>query len=182
MKKPILYALLLCALFQGCGSSKSVREKTEVKSISDSLLEGSGTFTHRENEIHTDSNRKNRLEKQERVVLLFDTDKPVSPQTGLPPVREISFSKALVREESQNGRAAYRVESSRADSSLSVRTHKEEEDKKDLESRKKTNPVSLLQGLVSALGALAGICLPLTFLRTRFFSKTKALCRRIFKG
>ncbi|MFK2214255.1 hypothetical protein ACIXJN_05055 [Bacteroides fragilis] len=182
MKKHILYALLLCGICQGCGSSSQVHRKTEVKSISDSLLEGSGIFTHRENEIHTDSNRKNRLEKQERVVLLFDTDKPVSPQTGLPPVREISFSKALVREESQNGRAAYRVESSRADSSLSVRTHKEEEDKKDLESRKKTNPVSLLQGLVSALGALAGICLPLTFLRTRFFSKTKALCRRIFKG
>ena len=52
--KHVLYALLLCALFQGCGSSKSVREKTDRRIMSDSLVEIKGNFERREGEIRTD--------------------------------------------------------------------------------------------------------------------------------
>ena len=44
--KHVLYTLLLCALFQGCGSSKSVREKTDRRIMSDSLVEIKGNFDH----------------------------------------------------------------------------------------------------------------------------------------
>lgn len=53
--KHVLYTLLLCALFQGCGSSKSVREKTDRRIMSDSLVEIKGNFERREGEIRTDS-------------------------------------------------------------------------------------------------------------------------------
>ncbi|MFS2957548.1 hypothetical protein AAH022_12900, partial [Bacteroides fragilis] len=52
--KHVLYTLLLCALFQGCGSSKSVREKTDRRIMSDSLVEIKGNFERREGEIRTD--------------------------------------------------------------------------------------------------------------------------------
>ena len=45
--KHVLYTLLLCALFQGCGSSKSVREKTDRRIMSDSLVEIKGNFERR---------------------------------------------------------------------------------------------------------------------------------------
>ena len=45
--KHVLYALLLCALFQGCGSSKSVLEKTDRRIMSDSLVEIKGNLERR---------------------------------------------------------------------------------------------------------------------------------------
>lgn len=90
--KHVLYTLLLCALFQGCGSSKSVREKTDRRIMSDSLVEIKGNFERREGEIRTDSAGYIRQARQDRIVVMFDTGKPVSSQTGLPPVKQISFT------------------------------------------------------------------------------------------
>lgn len=83
--KHVLYALLLCALFQGCGSSKSVLEKTDRRIMSDSLVEIKGNLERREGEIRTDSAGYIRQARQDRIVVMFDTGKPVSSQTGLPP-------------------------------------------------------------------------------------------------
>lgn len=115
-------------------------------------------------------------------MLLFDTDKPVSPQSGLPPVKEISFAGTVLREESQNNQAAYREEGRQADSSLTVRTHREEENKKEIQTRKKTKPPVLLQRIVLTACLLAFVCLWFVPLRTHLFSKIKTLCRSIFKG
>ena len=46
--KHVLYALLLCALFQGCGSSKSVLGKTDRRIMSDRLVEIKGNVERRE--------------------------------------------------------------------------------------------------------------------------------------
>ena len=98
--KHVLYALLLCILFQGCGSSKSVREKTDRRIMSDSLVEIKGNFERREGEIRTDSAGYIRQARQDRIVVMFDTGKPVSSQTGLPPVKQISFTGTALHEES----------------------------------------------------------------------------------
>lgn len=66
--KHVLYTLLLCALFQGCGSSKSVREKTDRRIMSDSLVEIKGNFERREGEIRTDSAGYIRQARQDRIV------------------------------------------------------------------------------------------------------------------
>lgn len=97
--KHVLYTLLLCALFQGCGSSKSVREKTDRRIMSDSLVEIKGNFERREGEIRTDSAGYIRQARQDRIVVMFDTGKPVSSQTGLPPVKQISFTGTALHEE-----------------------------------------------------------------------------------
>ena len=71
--KHVLYALLLCALFQGCGSSKSVLEKTDRRIMSDSLVEIKGNLERREGEIRTDSAGYIRQARQDRIVVMFDT-------------------------------------------------------------------------------------------------------------
>ena len=114
--KHVLYALLLCALFQGCGSSKSVREKTDRRIMSDSLVEIKGNFERREGEIRTDSAGYIRQARQDRIVVMFDTGKPVSSQTGLPPVKQISFTGTALHEESGSTAAVYSFQSRRADS------------------------------------------------------------------
>ena len=115
--KHVLYALLLCALFQGCGSSKSVLEKTDRRIMSDSLVEIKGNLERREGEIRTDSAGCIRQARQDRIVVMFDTGKPVSSQTGLPPVKQISFTGTALHEESGSTAAVYSFQSRRADSS-----------------------------------------------------------------
>ena len=114
--KHVLYTLLLCALFQGCGSSKSVREKTDRRIMSDSLVEIKGNFERREGEIRTDSAGYIRQARQDRIVVMFDTGKPVSSQTGLPPVKQISFTGTALHEESGSTAAVHSFQSRRADS------------------------------------------------------------------
>lgn len=177
-EKYALYILFLCALCQGCGSSKSVREKTDGRLISDSLVESKGTLKRQENETRTDSAKHNRQSRQERIVVLFDTDKPVSEKTGLPPVKEISLTGATLMEESQTAGTTYRRTDEQTDSSSLLRTRREEESKKEVQTHKKTKSPSLFWriALPVCLIALAG------FLTGPARSKIKAIWKRIFKG
>ena len=170
--KHVLYALLLCALFQGCGSSKSVLEKTDRRIMSDSLVEIKGNLERREGEIRTDSAGYIRQARQDRIVVMFDTGKPVSSQTGLPPVKQISFTGTALHEESG---------STAADSSLLLRTHREEENRKELRSDRKTAPGSLLRSIALPAGLIVGAYLLLRMLCKRL-PEIKALWKRIFKG
>ena len=175
--KHVLYALLLCALFQGCGSSKSVREKTDRRIMSDSLVEIKGNFERREGEIRTDSAGYIRQARQDRIVVMFDTGKPVSSQTGLPPVKQISFTGTALHEESGSTAAVYSFQSRRADSSSLLRTHREEEDRND----RKTTPGPLLRRIALPAGLIVGAYLLLRMLCKRL-PEIKALWKRIFKG
>ena len=175
--KHVLYALLLCALFQGCGSSKSVREKTDRRIMSDSLVEIKGNFERREGEMRTDSAGYIRQARQDRIVVMFDTGKPVSSQTGLPPVKQISFTGTALHEESGSTAAVYSFQSRRADSSLLLRTHREEENRKEL----RTAPGSLLRSIALPAGLIVGAYLLLRMLCKRL-PEIKALWKRIFKG
>ena len=175
--KHVLYALLLCALFQGCGSSKSVLEKTDRRIMSDSLVEIKGNLERREGEIRTDSAGYIRQARQDRIVVMFDTGKPVSSQTGLPPVKQISFTGTALHEESGSTAAVYSFQSRRADSSLLLRTHREEENRSD----RKTAPGSLLRSIALPAGLIVGAYLLLRMLCKRL-PEIKALWKRIFKG
>ena len=166
--KHVLYALLLCALFQGCGSSKSVREKTDRRIMSDSLVEIKGNFERREGEIRTDSAGYIRQARQDRIVVMFDTGKPVSSQTGLPPVKQISFTGTALHEESGSTAAVYSFQSRRADSSSLLRTHR-------------TTPGPLLRRIALPAGLIVGAYLLLRMLCKRL-PEIKALWKRIFKG
>ena len=179
--KHVLYTLLLCALFQGCGSSKSVREKTDRRIMSDSLVEIKGNFERREGEIRTDSAGYIRQARQDRIVVMFDTGKPVSSQTGLPPVKQISFTGTALHEELGATAAVYSFQSRRADSSLLLRTHREEENRKELRSDRKTRPGSLLRSIALPAGLIVGAYLLLRILCKRL-PEIKALWKRIFKG
>ena len=171
--KHVLYALLLCALFQGCGSSKSVLEKTDRRIMSDSLVEIKGNLERREGEIRTDSAGCIRQARQDRIVVMFDTGKPVSSQTGLPPVKQISFTGTALHEESGSTAAVY--------SSLLLRTHREEENRKELRSDRKTAPGPLLRRIALPAGLIVGAYLLLRMLCKRL-PEIKALWKRIFKG
>ena len=179
--KHVLYALLLCALFKGCGSSKSVLEKTDRRIMSDSLVEIKGNLERREGEIRTDSAGCIRQARQDRIVVMFDTGKPVSSQTGLPPVKQISFTGTALHEESGSTAAVYSFQSRRADSSLLLRTHREEENRKELRSDRKTAPGPLLRRIALPAGLIVGAYLLLRMLCKRL-PEIKALWKRIFKG
>ena len=170
--KHVLYTLLLCALFQGCGSSKSVREKTDRRIMSDSLVEIKGNFERREGEIRTDSAGYIRQARQDRIVVMFDTGKPVSSQTGLPPVKQISFTGTALHEELGSTAAVHSFKSRRADSSLLLRTHRED---------RKTAPGPLLRRIALPAGLIVGAYLLLRMLCKRL-PEIKALWKRIFKG
>ncbi|EXY27404.1 hypothetical protein M080_2177 [Bacteroides fragilis str. 3397 T10] len=179
--KHVLYTLLLCALFQGCGSSKSVREKTDRRIMSDSLVEIKGNFERREGEIRTDSAGDIRQARQDRIVVMFDTGKPGSSQTGLPPVKQISFTGTALHEELGSTAAVHSFQSRRADSSLLLRTHREEENRKELRTDRKTAPGPLLRRIALPAGLIVGAYLLLRMLCKRL-PEIKALWKRIFKG
>mgnify|MGYP006992965094 CR=1 FL=1 len=92
--------------------------------MSDSLVEIKGNFERREGEIRTDSAGYIRQARQDRIVVMFDTGKPVSSQTGLPPVKQISFTGTALHEELGSTAAVHSFQSRRADSSLLLRTHR----------------------------------------------------------
>lgn len=180
MGKYTLYVLILCVLCQGCGSSKSVREKTDSRIISDSLVESRGNIKQWESEIRTDSAGYVRQGRQDRVVILFDTDKPISPQTGLPPVRQVSFTGTMLKEESGTTAATYARKSRQADSSSLLRTHREEENRKEVRTDKKTKPRSLLWRIALPAGLIVG-----AYFLFRILSRSpeiKTLWKRMFKG
>lgn len=180
-EKYALYILLLCALCQGCGSSKSVRERTDSRIISDSLVESRGNIKQWEGEIRTDSAGYVRQGRQDRVVVLFDTDKPVSPQTGLPPVKQISFTGTALKEESGSIATAYSLKSRQSDSSSLLRTHREEENRKESRTDKKTKPPSLLWRIALPAGLIAGAYFLFRILCARL-PEIKTLWKRMFKG
>jgi hypothetical protein len=160
--------------------------------MSDSLVEIKGNLERREGEIRTDSAGYIRQARQDRIVVMFDTGKPVSSQTGLPPVKQISFTGTALHEELGSTAAVYSFQSRRADSSLLLRTHREEENRKDLgdtiwtiechlRSDRKTAPGSLLRSIALPAGLIVGAYLLLRMLCKRL-PEIKALWKRIFKG
>lgn len=114
-------------------------------------------------------------------MVMFDTGKPVSSQTGLPPVKQISFTGTALHEELGSTAAVHSFQSRRADSSLLLRTHREEENRKELRTDRKTAPGPLLRRIALPAGLIVGAYLLLRMLCKRL-PEIKALWKRIFKG
>ncbi|UVV77294.1 hypothetical protein NXW84_05755 [Bacteroides fragilis] len=148
--------------------------------MSDSLVEIKGNFERREGEIRTDSAGYIRQAGQDRIVVMFDTGKPVSSQTGLPPSnRSLLPGPRFMRNRGPPRRSTPSKADGRTPPHCYAHTGRGRQERAPERSEDNTRP--LLRRIALPAGLIVGAYLLLRMLCKRL-PEIKALWKRIFKG
>lgn len=140
MKNHVLYLILLSGFISGgCSRTTLSHQKTNESFLRDSVSVGSTVRDEHSRENSTSTEQYCGSSEEKRVVVTFDTEKPPSKETGLPPVKEISFTDTTIYEETkleQTTDAEKGVKSSQNDSTA---VYTEAEKKAENKTEKETN-------------------------------------------
>lgn len=99
MKKYALYILL--GILAGCSRSTLSHRKTNETILSDSVSVAGNMRNEQDKQQGNSSEQHTRTSEEDRIVIKFDTEKPATKETGLPPVKEISFTGTTTNQESK---------------------------------------------------------------------------------
>lgn len=92
MRKYALYIVLLGAFFASCSRSTIAHRKTNETMSSDSVTVREDRREQQDKQQGHSTERNTSTSEENRVVIKFDTEKPATKETGLPPIKEISFT------------------------------------------------------------------------------------------
>ena len=135
MRKYALYIILSGALFASCSRSTIAHRKTNETMLSDSVTVREDAREQQDKQNRHSTERNTKTSEENRVIIKFDTEKPITKETGLPPVKEISFTGSTTNQ---------------AKVSTDSTTVKRRADKKeDLKTKKEVSPgIGLWQALL----------------------------------
>ena len=124
--------------------------------------------------------RNTRTDEENRVVIKFDTEKPVTKETGLPPIKEISFTGSTTNQKKEVYTEIDTEKNIKSVISDSTAVNRKTDKKEDIKTSKEIKPSTNLWK------ALLYICL-IVFSYYLFdvlrahWPKIKQLWRRVFK-
>lgn len=101
MKKYALYIVLSGVFLVSCSRATIDHRKTNETVLSDSVKTLTDTREEQDKQQGHSAERNTRTDEENRVVIKFDTGKPVTKETGLPPIKEISFTGSTTNQEKE---------------------------------------------------------------------------------
>lgn len=140
MRKYALYIILLGAFFASCSRSTIAHRKTNETMSSDSVTVREDRREQQNKQQGHSTERNSKTSEENRVVIKFDTEKPATKETGLPPIKEISFTGSTVN---QTKKVDTKIDTEKNIKSISTdsTTVKRQADKKeDIKTKKEVSP------------------------------------------
>ena len=180
MRKYALYIILSGILFASCSRSTIAHQKTNETMLSDSVTVREDAREQQDKQNRHSTERNTRTSKENRVIIKFDTEKPITKETGLPPVKEISFTGSTTNQAKEVDTKINTEKNIKSVSTDSTTVKRWADKKEDFKTKKEVSPgIGLWQ-------ALLYICLivfsyHLFYVIRGHWPKIKLLWRKILK-
>lgn len=140
MNKHVLYLLLFGFCFISCSRTTLSHQRTDELKQEDSVSTNSTERTEQYITNEGSSEQNSRDSEENRIIIKFDTEKPVLPGTGLPPVKEISFTGKTVNEKTELNKTISKTGDIKEVKKDSTSVQTQSKTKVDNKTEKEVNP------------------------------------------
>lgn len=144
MKKYALYILLAGVFFVSCSRSTIDHRKTNETILSDSVKVSADTREEKSKQQEICTERETRTSDESRVIIKFDTEKPPIKETGLPPIKEISFTGSTTARAKEVNTKIKSEKNIKTVSNDSTEVKSKADRKEDIKTEKEIKPATSL--------------------------------------
>lgn len=149
MRKYALYIILSGALFASCSRSTIAHRKTNETMLSDSVTVREDAREQQDKQNGHSTERNTKTSEENRVIIKFDTEKPITKETGLPPVKEISFTGSTTNQAKEVDTKINTEKNIKSVSTDSTTVKRRADKKEDFKTKKEVSPgIGLWQALL----------------------------------
>ena len=140
MKKYALYIVLSGVFLVSCSRTTIDHRKTNEIILSDSVKAHTDTREEQNKHQERSTERDTRTDEKKHVVIKFDTEKPIAKETGLPPIKEISFTGSTSNQEKDVYTILDTEKNIKSVISDSIAVNRKSEKKEDIATNKEIKP------------------------------------------
>lgn len=140
MNKHVLYLFLFGLCLIGCSRNTLSHQRTDLSANSDSTSINSTERSEQRVTNESTSEQTSRDSESNLVIIKFDTEKPVLPKTGFPPIKEISFTGKTTKEKSELNKTVNETSDIKEIKRDSTNVHAKSQTKIEKNTEKKVNP------------------------------------------
>ena len=149
MRKYALYIILSGILFASCSRSTIAHQKTNETMLSDSVTVREDAREQQDKQNRHSTERNTRTSEENRVIIKFDTEKPITKETGLPPIQEISFTGSTINQAKEVDTKINTEKNIKSVSTDSTTVKRQADKKEDIKTKKEVSSgISLWQALL----------------------------------
>lgn len=149
MRTYALYIILLWVLFASCSRSTIGHRKTNETILSDSLSVREDVREEQHKQQRHNAEVNTSTSEENRVVIKFDTEKPINEETGLPPIKEISFTSSTTNQTKEVDTKINTEKNIKSVSNDSTAVKHRIDKKEDIKTKKEVSPgIGLWQALL----------------------------------
>lgn len=180
MRKYALYILLSGMFFASCSRSTIGHRKTDETRLSDSVsVREDAQEEQNKQQIHN-AEVNTSTSEENCVVIKFDTEKPVDRETGLPPIKEISFTGSTTAQTKEVDTKINTEKNIKSVSNDSTAVKHRIDKKEDLKTKKEVSPATSLWQVLLYICLIVFSYYLSDVIRTHW-PKIKLLWRKILK-
>ena len=180
MKKYALYIVLSGVFLASCSRTTIDHRKTNETVLSDSVKALTDTREEQDKQQGHSTERNTRTDEENRVVIKFDTEKPVTKETGLPPIKEISFTGSTTNQKKEVYTEIDTEKNIKSVISDSTAVNRKTDKKEDIKTSKEIKPSTNLWKTLLYICLIVFSYYLFDVLRAHW-PKIKQLWRRVFK-
>lgn len=180
MRKYALYILLPGIFFASCSRSTIGHRKTNETILSDSISVREDAREEQSKQQGHNMELDTRTSEENRVVIKFDTEKPVDRETGLPPIKEISFTGSTTNQTKEVDTKINTEKNIKSVSNDSTTVRRRIDKKEDIKTKKEISPATSLWRVLLYICLLVFSYYLFDVIRGHW-PKIKLLCRKILR-
>lgn len=180
MKKYALYIVLSGVFLASCSRTTIDHRKTNETVLSDSVKALTDTREEQDKQQGHSTERNTRTDEENRVVIKFDTEKPVTKETGLPPIKKISFTGSTTNQKKEVYTEIDTEKNIKSVISDSTAVNRKTDKKEDIKTSKEIKPSTNLWKTLLYICLIVFSYYLFDVLRAHW-PKIKQLWRRVFK-
>lgn len=149
MRKYALYIILLGTFFASCSRSTIAHRKTNETMSSESVTVREDRREQQDKQQGHSTERNTSTSEENRVVIKFDTEKPATKETGLPPIKEISFTGSTTNQKKEIDTKTDIQKDLKSIATDSTVVKRSADKKEDIKTKKEVSPgIGLWQALL----------------------------------